>query len=906
MEEDFGSQNDTFPPAVNVTSKTTCSVLNCTQHCAVGSGGQEYCSCDQGFVLDSDNITCNDINECASNPCSENCTQNTHGQGYTCACEPGKMLDVDNRTCIDCKNGYYGTECSEKCTCELENTHICDKVSGNCSCRVGWKGMNSCSSTTFGQNCGGQCACNFNNTRSCDKRVGTCYCTDGWQGVNCTEDVLECNVTLNICGNNSVCQEKTGSYKCVCKPGYTKSSKGYCENINECKTGQHNCSIDAKCTDVDGGFNCSCRLGFRGDGLNCTDIDDCNPEPCQNNGTCTDLVNDYQCSCVVGFNGRNCENNIDECVFQPCQNNGTCIDLINGYTCTCTDGFNGTNCTNDIDDCQPLPCQNNGTCTDLVNDYQCSCKAGFNGTNCENNINECASQPCQNNGTCGDLINGYQCNCRDGFNGTNCTNNIDDCQPNPCENNGNCTDLVNDYRCDCVPGFDGTKCENDIDECASQPCQNNGSCIDLINGYQCNCTDGFNGTNCTHDIDECKPLLCQNNGTCTDLVNDYHCDCVAGYNGTNCENNIDECASEPCQNNGTCTDLINGYQCNCTDGFNGTICESEGRLVQGKGSLIVDFDLIIPDDPVSKVQVVDTVYKLVNGLAFVNYSGEIVNVTSASFNSSAGTIIITNSTDGCSIMNSQDVCSPGYRCHEFNNYTVTCISMYVPGKKMTDIDQQKFDKFDDYYEMIKYVNRILLYDTRIFSRYTQYKILVSHRVSYVFSSCSSPPINTLQCFNGCTGSVVMHANCTESNSIDNWADFLGETIFDINNLTSAPIDLRLNTLVADFDGDVVRCRFASGSDECASVCSDHSSYMTLENTKCRFSINAALSSGNYAVALQIEDFTDSSSTVPLSSVPLQFIFTVGGSSSSCSHQVLLSERTLKKKACCYELIQEKK
>lgn len=34
-------------------------------------------------------------------------------------------------------------------------------------------------------------------------------------------------------------------------------------------------------------------------------------------------------------------------------------------------------------------------------------------------------------------------------------------------------------------------------------------------------------------------------------------------------------------------------------------------------------------------------------------------------------------------------------------------------------------------------------------------------------------------------------------------------------------------------------------------------------------------SGNYAVALQIEDFTDSSSTVPLSSVPLQFVITVG-------------------------------
>lgn len=41
-------------------------------------------------------------------------------------------------------------------------------------------------------------------------------------------------------------------------------------------------------------------------------------------------------------------------------------------------------------------------------------------------------------------------------------------------------------------------------------------------------------------------------------------------------------------------------------------------------------------------------------------------------------------------------------------------------------------------------------------------------------------------------------------------------------------------------------------------------------------------SGNYAVALQIEDFTDWSSTVPLSSVPLQFVITFG-SSLPCSY-----------------------
>lgn len=42
--------------------------------------------------------------------------------------------------------------------------------------------------------------------------------------------------------------------------------------------------------------------------LEITDINECFPDPCENNGTCTDLVNEYHCDCFPGFNGTNCEN----------------------------------------------------------------------------------------------------------------------------------------------------------------------------------------------------------------------------------------------------------------------------------------------------------------------------------------------------------------------------------------------------------------------------------------------------------------------------------------------------------------------------------------------------------------------------------------------------------------------
>ena len=38
-----------------------------------------------------------------------------------------------------------------------------------------------------------------------------------------------------------------------------------------------------------------------------SDINDCDPDPCQNGGICNDETNGYNCNCPSGFTGDDCE-----------------------------------------------------------------------------------------------------------------------------------------------------------------------------------------------------------------------------------------------------------------------------------------------------------------------------------------------------------------------------------------------------------------------------------------------------------------------------------------------------------------------------------------------------------------------------------------------------------------------
>ncbi|KAL3881472.1 hypothetical protein ACJMK2_027911 [Sinanodonta woodiana] len=87
--------------------------------------------------------------------------------------------------------------------------------------------------------------------------------------------------------------------------------------------------------------------------------------------------------------------------------------------------------------------------------------------------------------------------------------------------------------------------------------------------------------------------------------------------------------------------------------------------------------------------------------------------------------------------------------------------------------------------------------------------------------------------------------------------------------------------VTDPDGDDVRCRWANMTlNECAGIC-NASTGAVLNETTCTVTFDATGSKGYYALAIQVEDFT-SGSTIPLSSVPIQFLVYVYNSTLGCN------------------------
>jgi hypothetical protein len=126
-----------------------------------------------------------------------------------------------------------------------------------------------------------------------------------------------------------------------------------------------------------------CPLGFETNGAGeCTNIDECEPNPCMNGGSCSDGVDAFRCACPPSFMGATCESVAVDCDPNPCMNGGTCADIPEGIFCSCPSGFTGDTCETDIDGCTPNPCMNGGSCTEGIGSFSCRCSVEFDGETC--------------------------------------------------------------------------------------------------------------------------------------------------------------------------------------------------------------------------------------------------------------------------------------------------------------------------------------------------------------------------------------------------------------------------------------------------------------------------------------------------------------------------------------------
>ncbi|XP_032445286.1 fibulin-1 isoform X2 [Xiphophorus hellerii] len=584
----------------------TCRELNCSQLC-VGNG---RCVCNDGFRLQRDGVTCEDINEClaGSHSCSaEQVCINTDGS-FLCrlSCHPGFTI-TDNIVCKDIDECAVGSHnCGADYACiNTPGSFYCDlKV----ACRDGFTLDASGNCTDINE-----CLLLSNLCRpdqTCVNAVGsyvclgnTVICRQGYHptadGTRC-EDADECLVA-DVCGSHA-CVNLDGSYRCECRAGYRLSNvTGVCEDINECKYYSRRLCGHI-CENTEGSYQCRCISGFSlaPDGRTCEDINECltGRHNCARGQVCLNTEGSFHCqreiACNTGYKltGSSCQD-IDECALgrRDCGANSVCVNTAGSFYCeqkrVCGDGFalDAAGGCADIDECSAHtgPCQPSQTCVNTVGSHSCltnaiACPRGFhlsvNGTRCED-VNECmVGSKCAKH-VCVNLEGLYRCECRSGymFNGvTKLCEDINECTHYPgrlCAHK--CENTEGSYRCSCATGFKlaygGRDCE-DINECEDKPCSQ--ECTNVYGSYQCYCHRGYqlndvDGTSC-EDIDECTlPNVCSYQ--CVNSPGGFNCTCPTSgytllYDGRTCQD-IDECAAgtHSCSAKEACFNVQGGFRC---------------------------------------------------------------------------------------------------------------------------------------------------------------------------------------------------------------------------------------------------------------------------------------------------------------------------------------------------------
>ncbi|MFK8002608.1 MAG: EGF domain-containing protein [Polyangiales bacterium] len=246
-----------------------------------GSSSVFACDCADGYEGNgrASGTGCNDIDECAADPCGPN-DDGAGPRGNGCFERPVGSWSSPGYAC-SCAAGYAsnGTRCAvaTECTAGLDNcvaiascvdptNAIGDFV---CSCPAGYLGDGSAS------------------------------------GSGCT-DVNECGRGIDNCDENAACINTPGSFACTCNGPEWAGDGVTCTDYDECGDFifSGTCDDNATCNNLSPGFSCACDEGFTGDGAMCTDIDECalGMGGCREDEECVNNVGaDNDCVCPPGF-----------------------------------------------------------------------------------------------------------------------------------------------------------------------------------------------------------------------------------------------------------------------------------------------------------------------------------------------------------------------------------------------------------------------------------------------------------------------------------------------------------------------------------------------------------------------------------------------------------------------------
>lgn len=135
----------------------------------------------------------------------------------------------------------------------------------------------------------------------------TCSCLQGFtgDGLIC-EDIDEC-VNKTACPGFSVCVNSPGAHVCSCLNGTVVLNDTCVPPSLQCDPPCHSHGL---CHPSSAGYQCVCDHGYVGNGVACSDIDECQLENIcpQNETQCVNVAGSYFCECKQGFtlNGSKC------------------------------------------------------------------------------------------------------------------------------------------------------------------------------------------------------------------------------------------------------------------------------------------------------------------------------------------------------------------------------------------------------------------------------------------------------------------------------------------------------------------------------------------------------------------------------------------------------------------------